>query len=176
MKVRDILIIVVVLILIIAGFFVYKMNSNKEENENTVGQEDFVLEGNRVSTPEVEREIPESEYGRSIDKVTLEVDIGTLTRTGTKLIITDTNDTNYFWGPEYKLQLKNAEDKWEDVPLLRTINFDSERYQLDENHQTVEEINWTEDYGELGAGTYRIVKPQNDNGYLELYSNEFIFE
>ncbi len=176
MKVRDILIIVVVVILIIAGFCVYKINSSKEviENNNTE-QENFVLEGNAIDVPEVEREIPESEYGRNINKVNLEVDIGSLTRTGTKLIITDTNETAYFWGPGFKLQVKNN-DKWEDVPLLTTVAFDSNKYELDENSQTIEEIDWTEAYGELGAGTYRIVKPQNDNGYLELYSNEFIFE
>lgn len=177
MKVRNILIILVVLIIIVAGVFVYKMNSNKQVDDNgNVEQENFVLEGNRVDVPEVEREIPESEYGRSIDKVNLEVDIGTLTRTSTKLIITDTNETPYFWGNGFKLQAKSGEDKWEDLPLLKTVSFDSNKYQLDENSQTIEEIDWTEVYGELGAGTYRIVKPQNDNGYLELYSNEFIFE
>lgn len=176
MKVRDILIIVVVLILIVVGFCIYKMNNpNKEADGKNVKQENFVIKGNTIDVPEAEIEIPESEYGRSVDKVTLEVDKDTVTKNGAKLIITDKNETSYFWGSGFKLQVKNG-DKWEDVPLLKTVTFDSNGYNLDENFQAIEEIDWTEAYGEVDAGTYRIIKPLYDNGYLELYSNDFIID
>lgn len=166
MNVRDILIIIVVLILIIGGVFVYKSKNSKLE-ENEVNN----IEENAKSG----REIPQSKYDRTVEKVSLKVNESTISNAGVTIEITDTNETPYGWGEPYRLQVKQAE-KWEDAEPLHDIAFKSIGYVLDEDGKTKQEINWKEDYGELSSGTYRIVKPLYDNGYLEVYSNEFVID
>ena len=164
MKVRDILIIAVVLILIIGGVFVYK-NINIKENEVN----------NIEENANAGREIPQSKYDRTVEKVSLKVDETTISNTGVTIEITDTNETKYGWGEPYRLEVKQG-DKWEDVMPLKDIEFTSIGYELDEKNKTKQEINWKEGYGELSSGTYRIVKPLYDNGYLEVFSNEFVID
>lgn len=167
MKVRDILIIIVVLILIIGGVFVYKAKSSKNNSlgENAVDN----IEENAKSG----REIPQSSANRTVANVSLVIDENTVSSTGVTIIITDVNETQYGWGEPYRLQVKK-EGKWEDVEPLHDIDFTSIGYVLDEEGKTKQEIDWKEDYGEIASGTYRIVKPLYDNGYLEVYSNEFV--
>lgn len=170
MKVRDILIIIVVIILIIGGFFIYKAKNSKNNNdfgENTVNN----IEENEKSG----REIPQSEFDRTVEKVSVKIDETSVSNTGVTLEIIDTNETQYGWGEPYRLQTKQGE-KWEDIAPLHDISFTSIGYELDEDNTTKQEINWKEDYGELSRGIYRIVKPLYDNGYLEVYSNEFTID
>lgn len=169
MKVKSILIIIVVLILIIGGIFMYR-NKNREGNtlgENTVNN----LEENENSG----REIPRSTAGRTVENVSLTIDKNTVSRTGVTIVIKDLNEAEYGWGEPYRLQVKQ-EGKWEDAAPLHDIAFTDIGYVLNEDKETKQVIDWKEDYGELQKGTYRIVKPLYDNGYLEVYSNEFVIE
>ena len=52
--------------------------------------------------------------------------------------------------------------------------FKSIGYLLNEDNQLKQKVNWEYIYGELDAGTYRIVKPvYSGEEYIDLYSNEF---
>jgi len=91
------------------------------------------------------------------NKVSIEIVSSTLTLTGGTIKITDKNNTPYNWGPAYKLQIKQ-DGAWTDMTPLREMVFEQIEYNLDENGQVDEQIDWTEDYGTLEPGSYRIVK------------------
>ena len=46
-------------------------------------------------------------------------------------------------------------------------------YLPNEKNQIKQTINIEEYYGKLKKGTYRVVKSVYDNGYIEIYSDEF---
>jgi hypothetical protein len=102
-------------------------------------------------------------------KVLLEFKSGELSLTGATIIITDKNKSPYTWGPGYKLQIKQ-DGVWQDLEPLHELSFEEIAYELNENGQYEEKIDWTNDYGSLGVGSYRIVKSTNYNGSsLEFY-------
>ena len=109
---------------------------------------------------------------RDKEKVTIEVLMDTVTRNGATIVITDKNENPYGWGKSYKLQQKIA-DEWYDMAPQTEMIFEEIAYILDENGQFKQDIDWTRFYGELGNGTFRIVKDTYDNGYIDFYSNEF---
>jgi hypothetical protein len=103
------------------------------------------------------------------NKVSLEFKTGEISLTGATIIITDKNKSPYTWKPGYKLQIKQ-DGLWKDLDSLREMSFDETAYELDENGQYEEKIDWANDYGSLEAGSYRIVKTINYNGSnLEFY-------
>ncbi len=46
-------------------------------------------------------------------------------------------------------------------------------YEVNEDNQLTLKLDIEQYYGKLSNGTYRIVKPVYDNGYMDIYSNEF---
>lgn len=44
---------------------------------------------------------------------------------------------------------------------------------LKENNQLTQKLDIAKYYGELKSGNYRIAKPGYDNGYIDIYANEF---
>ena len=46
-------------------------------------------------------------------------------------------------------------------------------YELDADNQLTQKLDIEQYYGKLSNGIYRIVKPVYDNGYMDIYSNEF---
>ena len=46
-------------------------------------------------------------------------------------------------------------------------------YELNEDNQLTQKLYIEKYYGKLNNGIYRIVKPVYDNGYIDIYSNEF---
>lgn len=185
MKIRDILIIILVLILVLIGIFTFNsINSKKaslQKPENEI--DDMVIydgyqEGNA----------PESESGRSVDKVMIDIVPGTLTNAGATFKIIDKNEIPYSWAQGCQLQIKK-ENKWTDIIGRIDNNMNSELteleddennmfsdplpLELDEDNTAEEVIDWTKDYGNLNPGIYRICKILYDNGVLVAYSNEF---
>lgn len=105
--------------------------------------------------------------------VTLKIKKDTITKTGLTLVITDYNEPDYGWGPGYEvLQLVNNE-QWIPVTSKIPMVFNEIAYVLDENSQWEYEIDWTNFYGELEPGKYKIKKTIYDCGNIDLYSEEF---
>ena len=46
-------------------------------------------------------------------------------------------------------------------------------YGVNEDNQLTLKLDIEKYYGKLSNGIYRIVKPVYDNGYIDIYSNEF---
>ncbi len=110
---------------------------------------------------------------RSIENVNVEVISNTITRNGATVIITDNNETSFSWNKEiYKIERK-YNDVWKELNNTRKEGYDILLlgYVRDENNQYKFEIDWTEIYGTLSDGIYRIVEISAENEIA--YSNEF---
>lgn len=135
--------------------------SNKMQNiDNTIV--DNVINDNSIDDNSINNQIIDSPQNLDIiakdkAKVSIEIKSGTLSTLGATIIITDKNISPYTWKPGYKLQMKK-DGKWTDLEPLHEITFDEAPFVLNENSKFEEVIDWTEDYGEVSAGDYRIVK------------------
>ena len=152
---------------------------NENYNESISGSADgqntgaYVPDGMEIASPDdVGTKIEEIDFNREKEKVTIEVLMDTVTRKGVTIVITDKNENPYGWGKSYKLQQKIV-DEWYNMAPQTEMIFEEIAYILDEHGQFRQNIDWTRYYGELGNGTFRIVKDTYDKGYIDFYSNEF---
>ena len=72
---------------------------------------------------------------------------------------------------------KKENDKWEEVKSISDTNFSDMVYEIDDNNQIKQDIDWSSTYGTLDKGTYRIIKhvyTVNSDIYFD--STEFTIE
>lgn len=143
-----------------------KYLSNSTEPYIPEGME--IADGSEIRVP-----ANEIEYNREPENVTIEVLEDTETKESVEIIITDNNEDKYGWGVDFRVQ-KKKKDKWVDLKYVSDdVSWIAIAYLPDENNQIKQKLNIKEYYGKLSKGTYRIVKSVYDNGYIDLYSNEF---
>jgi len=114
------------------------------------------------------------ESDRKAENVKLEIKEGTLTNTGATIIITDKNKNPYGWGVPYFIEIEE-DGLWVELENLLDFAWIEIAYELDENGQYEQTINWENYYGELKPGNYRLGKNVYDNGYINFYV-EFTLE
>ena len=125
------------------------------ESENVEGIEENNEDENIVKNPEL---------------VSLEITDYRLEENSVTLTITDNNEVPYSLNDRYKIEKLNNEE-WEEVERINPekVLLIVKKYNLDENNQYNFGINWTNGYGELEEGIYRIVKEFEEDVF---YSNE----
>lgn len=117
--------------------------------------------------------VSSGELNRNPDNVTIEVDESTVSATSVSITITDNNENHYGWGVEFRVQQK-IDNKWEDLQYISDdLSWIDIAYELNEDNQLTQKLDIEKYYGKLSNGIYRIVKPVYDNGYIDIYSNEF---
>ena len=117
--------------------------------------------------------VSSGELNRNPDNVTIEVDESTVSAASVSITITDNNENHYGWGVEFRVQQK-IDDKWEDLQYISDdLTWIEIAYELNEDNQLTQKLDIEKYYGKLSNGIYRIVKPVYDNGYIDIYSNEF---
>ena len=124
---------------------------------------------------ESEDKIPanEKEYNRDPKNVTIEVLEDTITNKSLDILITDNNEDYFGWGVNFKIQQK-VDSQWKDLKYKSNdIAWIEIAYVPNEDNQIKQTINIEQYYGKLKNGTYRVVKSVYDNGYVDIYSNEF---
>lgn len=146
----------------------YKEKYSSNTTEPYIPEGLNVADGNEVGIP-----ADSIEYNRDVKNVTIEVIEGTITNTTVEILITDNNEDHYGWGVEFRVQEK-VDGKWKDLEYISDdVSWIAIGYLLDGGNQLTLKINIEEYYGKLDNGIYRIVKPVYDNGYVDIYSNEF---
>lgn len=101
------------------------------------------------------------------DKIAVAIKYGTLTRTGATIIITDNSGNNNTYGTEYSIE-KKENGKWKELNTLIKAVWNYKGYHVDSNNKLEFEINWSDLYGLLENGTYRLIKKVNNkNIYAE---------
>ena len=105
------------------------------------------------------------------DKVTIKVSNKTKKKTNASITIEDRNDTPTSWGEEFSIQkMSEGDNKWYDLISNSRINWLKQISSPNEKGITKVEIDWSNIYGPLSSGTYRIVKR---NGFISIYSEPF---
>lgn len=113
-----------------------------------------------------------TETNRTLENVKIEIIKSSITKNGATIIITDNNEISYIWNNSYRIEQK-TNTNWKELELKKDIINEID-YNIDESNQIVLEIDWSQYYGQLSNGTYRIVKNIFDeNKYIDIYSEEF---
>ena len=134
---------------------------------------DFEEERNAYEKKFEENLQSNEELNRSPENVTIEVDNTTVRPESVSITITDNNVNQYGWGVEFRVQQK-VNEEWEDLQYVSDdLAWIDIAYEVNEDHQLTLKLDIEQYYGKLSNGIYRIVKPVYDNGYIDIYSNEF---
>ena len=114
------------------------------------------------------------ENNSNLENVIMKVDSTTIKPTSISIIITNNNDNDIGYGEEYKIQ-KNINGEWKYLDNLPNTSWNDIAYIMKGNSETTKKLNFENTYGELGKGTYRIIKTMfSENGKnTDIYSNEF---
>ena len=113
------------------------------------------------------------EFNRSPENVTIEVDNTTITPESVSITITDNNEEPYGWGIEFRVQ-KKVNEEWVELQYISDdLAWIDIAYEVNADNQLTLKLDIEQYYGKLSNGIYRIVKPVYDNGYIDIYSNEF---
>ena len=92
------------------------------------------------------------------NKVKIDIKSGTLTVDGAVIVITDTNVSHYSWTPLYKMQQK-IEGEWQDMEIKNPENALLPETLIENVTGVMEQsLVWSNKYGQVGVGQYRIVK------------------
>lgn len=114
------------------------------------------------------------ENNSDLENVIMKVDGTTIKPTSISIIIINNNDNEIGYDEEYKIQ-KNINGEWKYLDYLPNTSWNDIAYIIKANSQTTKKLNLENTYGELGKGTYRIIKTMfSENGKTtDIYSNEF---
>ena len=162
----------IVLIIVIGIFFEYKVIENSVTNRTDFN---FCV-GNISSSPidTITHEQNDTELNRNEKNVTIEVDKTTISSESVTIIITDNNTEHYAWGVEFRVQELIDGTEWKNLNYISNdLSWIDIAYQLNADNQLIQKLDIEKYYGKLSNGIYRIVKPVYDNGYIDIYSNEF---
>lgn len=163
--------ILLVLIIIIGIVIAYKIIKKSVTNRENF---DFTVE-NITSNPvdTVNHEQKDTESARSPNNVIIKVGSNTINPESVSITITDNNKDHYGWGVEFRVQEK-VNGEWKDLKYISDdLSWIDIAYELNEDNQLTQKLDIEKFYGKLSNGIYRIVKPVYDNGYIDIYSNEF---
>ena len=105
--------------------------------------------------------------------VIIEFESTTINPESVTITITDNNENQYGWGIEFRVQEK-VNGEWKNLNYVSDdLPWIDIAYELGEDKQFTQKLDIEKYYGKLSNGIYRIVKPVYDNGYVDIYSNEF---
>ncbi len=163
-------IIIIILIFIVTVSIIYACNNKKmyskytlePEYNNEVYKKAVELNGgNKEDLLNNQQEYYSNLKEQTMDKVSIKIKENTLSKTGATIIITDENKIPYsLEQDDYTLEKNIFGNLWVGLPL-------KSGYYIEpfcghgENGITEMKIDWTERYGELKKGKYRIVIVEN---------------
>ena len=163
----GILIVLIIVICIVAYKIIEKSVTNRADFNFTVEN----ISSSPVNT--IDHGQNDTESNRNVNNVTIEVDNTTISPESVTIIITDSNIEHYAWGVEFRVQ-KKVNEEWEDIEYVSDdLSWIDIAYEVNEDNQLTLKLDIKKYYGKLSNGIYRIVKPVYDNGYIDIYSNEF---
>ena len=120
----------------------------------------FTLFGFGCDKPETESDLIESSYNivNDMEGVTLTVKEDSVGKSGLTLMIQNSTNEVLQYGPFFNVE-KAISDKWYEIPITaENASFHFVAYSLNANSSVEVETDWNWLYGDLDAGTYRIIK------------------
>lgn len=189
---KNTVIVLVVIIIVLVAVIAYLLLNNTDKNTNTTASQNGVNEGyvvmnattNSTRVPLytdkyanlTSEQINEMIEKRSIDKVSMVIKDGTLTKEGAAVVITDKNDYPFSYGEDFNIQ-KLKDGKWEDLKSIGNSYINDIAHVIKEDRTTSIPLNWKDRYGELETGHYKLnlEVTQNDSSKATV-STEFDIE
>lgn len=166
--ITGILIVLIIIIGIVIAYKIIEKSVTNRENFNFTVEN---ITSNPVDT--VNHEQKDIKSDRSPRNVIIKVESATINPESVSITITDNNKEHYGWGVEFRVQEK-VNGEWKDLKYISDdLSWIDIAYELNEDNQLTQKLDIEKFYGKLPNGTYRIVKPVYDNGYIDIYSNEF---
>ena len=144
------------IILIVLATFLYSKNGKEHENIvvlNAVNDTnvDMVDRYANLTSEEIDKLTSE----RTLDKVRIEIEEGTLTNKGATIVIKDYNELPYSYGEYYHIErLTNGE--WKELKSI-DHNINDVGHIIGRDGQTTIDFNWEKAYGKLNPGKYKFV-------------------
>ena len=136
-------------------------NGNKEIYEIDIKNNDF-----DINKKETNKE--SSQWKTENVKITVKED--SINKTSATIVIEDKNENPVSWGMNFAIQKAGDNDKWVDIITKERISWIEIAMQPNDNGITEMQLDWSELYGELSSGTYRIVKY---SGLSTIFSESF---
>lgn len=151
----------------------YKITDVKKINfDSTTGYEEGIIV--EVFSKEIFNNVccDNSVIVEDIEGVSMKINEASLTNTKMTIIIEDINKDRYIYGEEFFIErLENG--KWIRLtPINDDYGFNEIGYLVGEDNKLEMEQDWSNIYGVLNEGKYRLVKNVFDNGY-KYFSVEF---
>ena len=164
-------ILIAVLIIVIGIVVVYKV-----VEKSVTDREDFKFTVENISSNPVDttnQGQSNIKSNRNPNNVIIKVDNTTIKPESVSITITDNNENQYGWGVEFRVQEK-VNGEWKNLNYISdNLSWIDIAYQLNEDKQLTQKLDIEKYYGKLSNGIYRIVKPVYDEGYIDIYSDEF---
>lgn len=156
---------IIIVIIIIIIIFIISKNTQESSNSNVIQ--------NITETNLQENNSNEENFGKIANNITMAIKEGTLTNEGATVIITDKNEKKYSYSSWFIIE-KKQNGNWVKLELLNPKDTVGEIGIVRDNEEVVEmNINWTDQYGKLSPGEYRLVKNIDDNGEFKYFSTDF---
>lgn len=132
---------------------IFKYSTFLEARETDKLEWEFVNEDIYVN-----KELDNGAELNEVENVSMEIEKGTLTKTGATIIITDLNGNKYSYGDPFWIE-RFENGTWKEVEnICDNCMFNMIAYGVDINGKLRLEHNWSYMYGELKPGKYRLIK------------------
>lgn len=144
------------IILIVLATFLYSKNGKEHENIvvlNAVNDTnvDMVDRYANLTSEEIDKLMSE----RTLDKVSIEIEEGTLTNKGATIVIKAYNELPYSYGEYYHIE-KLTNGEWKELKSI-DHNINDVGHIIGRDGQTTIDFNWEKAYGKLNPGKYKFV-------------------
>ena len=146
-------------------------NGNKEIYEINIKNNDFNI--NKKESPnlvENKKEPSKKLIQWKTENVKITVKKDSINKTSATIIIEDKNENTVYWGMNFAIQKAENDDNWVDIITKERITWLETAMKPNDNGITEMQLDWSELYGTLSYGTYRIVKY---SGLSTIFSEPF---
>ena len=147
-----------------ADYTILKYSTLNGNKDLVIGMQGTILNQVNASGYKTEEE-KNIEY--KLSKIFMFIPSRTVTNTGATVSITDKNDVPYTYGEWYRID-KKENGRWRELEPIQEIDFADIGWEVAEDGKIEKEFNWSNLYGELESGNYRLIKRVYDNGYYYL--------
>ena len=147
-----------------ADYTILKYDTLNGNKDLVIGMQGTILNQVNASGYKTEEE-KNIEY--KLSKIFMFIPSRTVTNTGATVSITDKNDVPYTYGEWYRID-KKENGRWRELEPIQEIDFADIGWEVAEDGKIEKEFNWSNLYGELESGNYRLIKRVYDNGYYYL--------
>lgn len=162
MKKAIIILLCILLVFIILEEILF-MTRNKQNNS--------ISENSNVSSLNVppNNDVPPNNNERSIEKVKMTIKEESLTPSSATIIIIDDNEKPYIYDEWFRID-KKVNNSWKKSNIInKNYTFLAIAYNVDKTGKIEKTIDWSNLYGNLNKGSYRLIKHVYDNEGNEIY-------